>query len=73
MLSVCDLNPVENPYVLDGQVARVSSEPFIDREPRKGVLVEGDRAVQAFWDEGWKWGGLWANPIDYQHFSTTGK
>lgn len=68
-----DLNPVENPYVLDGQVARASSEPYITRRRGKGVLLQGDRAVQAFVDQGWQWGGEWANPIDYQHFSTTGR
>ncbi len=68
-----DINPVENPYVLDRRVARASSEPFIERKLGKGVLLEGDRAVQAFVDHGWQWGGLWANPIDYQHFSTSGR
>lgn len=68
-----DINPVENPYVLDGRVARSSSEPYIDRKLGKGVLLTGDRAVRAFTENGWKWGGEWSNPIDYQHFSTTGR
>ena len=25
-------------------------------------------AVAAFTDHGWRWGGAWRNPVDYQHF-----
>jgi hypothetical protein len=28
----------------------------------------GDPAVRVFTDRGWRWGGSWRTPIDYQHF-----
>ena len=33
-----------------------------------GLLHEGDPAVRVFTDRGWRWGGYWRTPIDYQHF-----
>jgi hypothetical protein len=32
------------------------------------MLHAGDAAVRTFTDRGWRWGGDWRNPIDYQHF-----
>jgi poly-gamma-glutamate synthesis protein (capsule biosynthesis protein) len=31
------------------------------------------RLVRAFAAAGWGWGGRWSPPIDYQHFSATGR
>jgi hypothetical protein len=33
-----------------------------------GLLHGGDPIVRAFTDRGWRWGGDWRTPIDYQHF-----
>ncbi len=72
-----DLNPIQNPYVLDGKTSHPESEPYLDRKSgasldRKAVLVKGDAVVKLFAKYGWEWGGSWSNPIDYQHFSKGG-
>jgi len=67
-----DVNPVENPYILDGDVLPPAGAPFVDRSNvRAGMAVRGGELVAAFAAGGWSWGGVWANP-DYQHFSTSG-
>jgi len=73
-----DINPIQNPYVLNGASSHAASKPFLDRTAaptppaRRAVLVGGDAVVQLFSEQGWKWGGSWGNPIDYQHFSKGG-
>lgn len=68
-----DLNPIENPYVSGGRTSHPRSEPYLDRSRvRPGMVVEGDVVVRAFARVGWGWGGRWSNPIDYQHFSSSG-
>jgi D-alanyl-D-alanine carboxypeptidase len=65
-----DLNPLENPYVLDGRTSHPGSVTYLDRDRvRPGMVVEGDAVVRAFEAAGWYWGGDWTNPVDYQHFS----
>jgi hypothetical protein len=65
-----DLNPIENPYVLDGRTIHPASVPYLDRDrERPGMLVDGGKAVRAFTAAGWHWGGEWSDPVDYQHFS----
>ena len=67
-----DVNPVENPYLLEGQVLPPAGAAFADRtNVRPGMAVRGGDLVAAFAAAGWSWGGGWANP-DYQHFSSTG-
>jgi len=67
-----DVNPVENPYVLGGDVLPPAGREFLDRRNvRPGMAVRGGELVTAFAEAGWSWGGVWANP-DYQHFSATG-
>jgi hypothetical protein len=70
-----DLNPIENPYVSRaGTTEHEASEPYLDRrDARPGMATEGSLAVRAFGERGWRWGGRWSAPIDYQHFSTTGR
>ncbi|WP_262348137.1 M15 family metallopeptidase [Cellulosimicrobium cellulans] len=68
-----DLNPVENPYVRGSLVLPPEGEPFAARPDAPGVLHAGDAVVRAFAAHGWRWGGEWASPVDYQHFSTTGR
>jgi hypothetical protein len=67
-----DVNPVENPYVLGGQVLPPAGAAYLDRnDVPPGMAVRGGELVAAFAAAGWSWGGVWANP-DYQHFSSTG-
>jgi hypothetical protein len=67
-----DLNPLENPYVSGGTTSHRGSVRFLDRRPRKGVIVEGGVVTRAFDARGWEWGGRWSGVIDYQHFSADG-
>jgi hypothetical protein len=68
-----DLNPVQNPYVLGSTVLPPSGARYVDRPDEPGVLHAGDAVVTAFAAAGWAWGGEWTRPVDYQHFSTTGR
>ncbi|MET0788038.1 MAG: M15 family metallopeptidase [Cellulomonas sp.] len=68
-----DLNPVENPYVRGGSVAPDAGREFADRPDSPGVIHPDDEVVRAFASVGWQWGGDWASPIDYQHFSPSGR
>lgn len=69
-----DLNPIENPYILHGATTHQRSEPYLDRsDARPGMAVEGSAAVKAFDANGFRWGGHWDDPVDTQHFSTTGR
>ncbi len=68
-----DLNPVENPYVRGTLVLPPEGEPFAGRPDAPGVVHAGDAVVRAFAAHGWQWGGDWSSPVDYQHFSTTGR
>jgi hypothetical protein len=68
-----DINPLENPFLHDGQVSPSAGRAFLDRRRwRTGMIHAGDRVVRAFAAVGWKWGGAWHSPVDYQHFSSTG-
>ena len=65
-----DLNPLLNPY-LDraGAFQPDNAAPYLDRNRSDpGVLHAEDPAVRAFTDRGWRWGGDWRTPKDYQHF-----
>jgi hypothetical protein len=67
-----DLNPIENPYVTNsGYVSPPAGAPFAHRARHRRGMV-GDRAVAAFAEVGWGWGGDWPWPRDYQHFSASG-
>jgi poly-gamma-glutamate synthesis protein (capsule biosynthesis protein) len=70
-----DVNPVENPYVTaSGYVSPPAGAPFARRSRRAEGLIHGDGpVVRAFAEAGWEWGGDWAWPKDYQHFSATGR
>jgi hypothetical protein len=68
-----DINPLENPYVTRAGVSPPAGAAFVDRSQyRKGMIHAGDAVVRAFAAVGWKWGGTWRSPKDYQHFSQTG-
>jgi hypothetical protein len=70
-----DINPIENPYVTSsGHVSPPAGEPYKDRSRNaKGMIHRGDLVVRAFRRIGWKWGGNWDWPRDYQHFSANGQ
>jgi hypothetical protein len=69
-----DLNPLENPYVTEsGYVSPSAGAPYADRLRRaRGLIHRGGPVVAAFVAAGWEWGGNWAWPKDFQHFSATG-
>jgi hypothetical protein len=68
-----DLDPVQNPYLSGSLVLPDAGRPYADRQPAPGVIEPGDPIVAAFAAHGWKWGGTWTGPIDYQHFSVSGR
>jgi len=70
-----DINPIENPYVTSsGHVSPPAGAPYADRSrDAKGMVHGGDVVVRAFRRIGWKWGGSWNFPRDYQHFSANGQ
>ncbi|HEX2734765.1 MAG TPA: M15 family metallopeptidase [Polyangiaceae bacterium] len=64
-----DLNPVQNPYIVRGNVHPKAALTYVDRaDLRPGMLSEGDSVVSAFARIGWTWGGTWHEPKDYHHF-----
>jgi hypothetical protein len=69
-----DVNPIENPYVTaGGYVSPPAGARFADRSQRaKGLIHRRGPVVAAFEENGWAWGGNWAWPKDYQHFSVGG-
>lgn len=68
-----DVNPVENPYVIGRHVAPPAGRAFASRTPAPGVILADDVVVRAFAAAGWRWGGYWDSPVDYQHFSVSGR
>jgi hypothetical protein len=65
-----DLNPRLNPYIdRTGAFQPKNAAPYLDRNRTDpGLLHADDPAVRVFTDRGWRWGGFWRTPIDYQHF-----
>ncbi len=69
-----DINPVQNPYVSGGRVLDPDAIAYLDRSlSEPGMIHDGDAVVGAFAAIGWEWGGHWSDPVDYQHFSATGR
>lgn len=69
-----DVNPVENPYVVGDHVSPPAGRRFVDRSRhRRGMIHRHDVVVRAFRSIGWRWGGRWRTPVDYQHFSSNGR
>lgn len=69
-----DVNPIENPYVYaNGTTTHAASRAYLDRSRhRKGMAYPGGVLVRAFAKAGWRWGGTWPRPTDFQHFSADG-
>ena len=68
-----DVNPVENPYVIGGEVRPPAGAAYLNRaRVRRGMAVADGVLVRAFAAVGWSWGGRWTGSPDYQHFSATG-
>jgi hypothetical protein len=68
-----DINPIENPFVLDGYVRNRYSRPYRDRSKETpGMIHNGDIVVRSFAAIGWGWGGHWSSGQDYMHFSQSG-
>lgn len=65
-----DLNPRVNPCVYaDGTFQPHNAAEYLDRgRSDPGLLHGDDPGVRIFTDRGWRWGGHWASPVDYQHF-----
>jgi hypothetical protein len=69
-----DIDPVENPEIGSWGVSPPNGRPFVDRSRhRRGMVYHGDEVWHAFRSVGWRWGGDWSTPIDYQHFSSNGR
>lgn len=69
-----DINPVENPFVSGTHVSPPRGRAYADRARRApGMIHAGDAVVRAFAAVGWRWGGNWNSPKDYQHFSASGR
>lgn len=73
-----DINPQQNPYVwyTEGGAnwSHENASMYIDRTCGDShVIVENDACYNIFRKYGFSWGGLWTNPIDYQHFEKKNK
>lgn len=64
-----DVNPRQNPYLVNERVIPEEGRAFLDRQQaRPGMIQRGDGAYRAFIGRGWRWGGDWKKTRDYQHF-----
>lgn len=68
-----DLNPQQNPYVSyssgSPKWAHSNADAYIARDTGlPHVITHDDLAYQVFAKYGFRWGGDWNNPKDYQHF-----
>jgi hypothetical protein len=64
-----DINTLLNPSEVRNAVMPAGGKAFLDRSTQlPGKIVHGDEAYKVFIKHGWKWGGDWETPQDYQHF-----
>ncbi len=64
-----DINPLYNPYIVDGRVMPANAVEYADRSRDFAhKIAEGDICLKIFRAHGWKWGGDWQQSKDYQHF-----
>lgn len=65
-----DINPLYNPYFLDGDVCLpASARSYVDRTQDFNMKIDkNDICYRVFDKHGFTWGGSWENPKDYMHF-----
>ena len=64
-----DINPLYNPYVVNGEATVEASAPYVDRSlDCEYYIDEEDLCYQLFTERGFTWGGSWSSVKDYQHF-----
>lgn len=67
-----DVNPLYNPYVVNGRVEPVGGKKWAyNRERRRDIPMKidsNDLCYRLFRQHGFRWGGNWTNRKDYQHF-----
>jgi hypothetical protein len=64
-----DINPLVNPYVMNGITKPPRGAAFLDQsEKARGLLRTNSPAIKPFIERGWTWGGHFKNLKDYQHF-----
>jgi len=64
-----DINPIQNPYVNDGEVRPPAGDAYVDRADRRpGMIARPGPATAAFDARGWTWGGDWNSLKDWMHF-----
>ncbi len=66
-----DFNPLQNPYIkYDSEGKEVLRDPVgsVYDVNNVGTLYPDHEIVILMKSLGWKWGGDWENPKDYQHF-----
>ena len=69
-----DINPFQNPEVAGGAIDPPAAAAWANRSRHSPAMIRhGDAVWRAFISVGWQWGGDWASPKDYQHFSATGR
>ena len=72
-----DINPVQNPYVTRRRTlpaaGRAFDTPAKRTRPHPGMIKGGGVVTRAFSRIGWKWRGYRRSPVDYQHFSQSGR
>lgn len=65
-----DINPVQNPYIVKGNVLPEAGKSYLDRtDLRPGMIARPSPVIDAFEAIGWEWGGDWSEIHDYHHFS----
>ncbi len=63
-----DINPLYNPYVRGAVVLPPTGAAWVDRSGyHPAMLRDQDPLVNAAKTAGWRWGGDWKSPRDYQH------
>lgn len=62
-----DVNPMQNPYIANGEIAPKKGAEFLDRKKIRAGMNE--EIAEIFIKNGFTiWGGNWKDPIDYMHF-----
>ncbi len=69
-----DVNPFHNPYVRGDLVLPELAGAYADRDRvRPGMVLPDGSVERAFAAVGWRWGGRWTDPVDWMHFSPSGR